>query len=219
MKIISLGHACQVKHHIDNYNYSLYKTHDATNFFDWLITDFRTVLYVVRSIAENDFSFLSRDKFTNKWIYKQCDSWHKPCHKVEHIDIKMISIHEFPVIHPYETCIDDYIETYMRRLMRLKDIILSNNILHFIHMIDHQYTDEYIPTKDDIDKFYNYIYQINPNCTFYLHISHAPGKFLNNDFNRDNLFIYNLESINNVEINWENNDFNWNIIFNKILNC
>lgn len=220
MKIISLGYACQVKHHIDNFNIATFNNRDATNFFDWLITDFKTVLNVFKSIVDNDYSFLSFDKFTNEWIYMKCDSWHAPCHKVEHRDMKMISIHEFPVNVPYYTCIVDYIDTYKRRLLRLKDYILNNEILHFIHMIDHTYTDEYIPSNEDINLFCDYIYKINKNCKFYLHISISPTsknyKQLMDQENRSNVYKYRLEKVHDVEINWENNDYNWEIIFNKI---
>lgn len=220
MKIISLGYACQVKHHIDNYNISEYNKTDMTNFFDWLITDFRTVLYVLKALCDNNLDFLSFNKFTDKWIYMQCNSWHPPCHKVEHTDIKMISIHEFPVDVPYYTCVLDYISTYKRRLLRLKEYIMSNETIHFIHMIDHTLTEEYIPTEIDITIFCEYIYKINRNCRFYLHIAMSPSS---NNFNQllsqnndINIFKYRLEKTHDMEVNWENNDYNWEIIFNKI---
>jgi len=47
MKIISLGFACQVKHNIDRFFLS-----QETNFFDWLVTDFKSVLYILKNIDD-----------------------------------------------------------------------------------------------------------------------------------------------------------------------
>jgi hypothetical protein len=212
MKIISIGHACQIKHQIDKY------INQETNFFDWLITDFKSVLYILKNI--NDSIFLSREKFTKDWVFKNCDSWHLSCHKVEHKEIKMISIHEFPANVPYESCLDDYIDTYKRRLNRLKEYIQSDINIHFIHMIDHQFTDPYIPTKEDIEKFCEIIYNINKKCKFYLHLAVSPETVVEDDFwnnNETNIYKYRLKDIHNIEINWENNNFNWEQIFDNIL--
>jgi RNA polymerase sigma-70 factor (ECF subfamily) len=45
MKLFSLGGACQVKYHIDKH-----VKNEKTNFFDWLITNFKSVLYILENI-------------------------------------------------------------------------------------------------------------------------------------------------------------------------
>ena len=79
MKIISLGHACQVKFNIDR----LFKS-DETNFFDWLVTDFKSVLYILKNIDNEEL--ISKSKFTDKEIFKPGKSWCIPYHKIEHIE-------------------------------------------------------------------------------------------------------------------------------------
>ena len=76
MRIISLGHACQVKFNIDR----LFRR-DETHFFDWLITDFKTVLHIFKNI--NDPNLITKEKFTDKPVYKPGKSWYAPFHKIE----------------------------------------------------------------------------------------------------------------------------------------
>jgi hypothetical protein len=109
MKIISLGHGCQIKYNIDR----LYKSQE-TNFFDWLITDFTSVLYILKNI--NNEELLTKSKFTDKEIFKPGKSWCKSHHKIECIDFKMISVHDFPSNINYMNYINEFIEKYNRRL-------------------------------------------------------------------------------------------------------
>lgn len=46
---------------------------DSTHFFDWLISDFKSVLYILTNINNKDL--LLSDHFTNKWIYYNRNSW------------------------------------------------------------------------------------------------------------------------------------------------
>lgn len=214
--LISLGHACQVKHHIDNY--TGYK--QPTHFFDWLITDFRTVLHVFRNI-NNPSNFLLFEKFTDKHVFLNRDSWDDKCHKVEHVDCKMISIHNFPKEHEYYTCIYDYINVCTRRLNRLKECIM-NDTIHFIHTLDHQFTELYIPTRNDISELYDIIKNINKNAIFFIHIV-IPPKYkdllLDDLIISPNIFVYTLKKNNNNDLEtWENKNFNWEIVFNNINN-
>ena len=93
MYIISLGHACQVKTFIDR-NFHPQKT----NFFDYIISNFKSVLYILENI--NDESIISKEKFTNKWVNMKCDTW-TDSQKVENIDFVMISVHDFPLYMDY----------------------------------------------------------------------------------------------------------------------
>jgi len=71
----------------------------------------------------------------------------------------MISVHDFPIEINYMDYMDEFISKYNRRLDRLKHLINSNENIHMIHCIDHQYTDPYIITEYDIILFKN-IYMI-----------------------------------------------------------
>lgn len=213
MKIISLGHACQVKFNIDR----LFKS-EKTNFFDWLITDFKSVLYILKNI--NNEELITKSKFTDKEIFKPGKSWYDPFHKIECIDFKMISVHDFPSNINYMDYMDEYILKYNRRLDRLKILINSDENIHMIHCLDHQFTDGYIITNDDIVNYKKYLCDINSNNNCFLHIV-IPPKYNNIDFNnliQDKVYVYYLIDTQQGNNDWTNTNFNWNIIFDNINN-
>jgi hypothetical protein len=213
MNVISLGHACQVKFNIDR----LFKNAE-TNFFDWLITDFKTVLYILKNI--NNAELITKSKFTDKEVFKPGNSWIKRYHKIECIEFKMISIHDFPSNIDFIDYMDEFILKYNRRLHRLKKIINSAKNVHMIHCLDHQFTDGYIITNNDILDFKKHLRDINSNNNCFLHIV-IPPKYNNIDFNhliQDKVYVYYLHETPRGNNNWKNTNFNWNVIFDNINN-
>ena len=213
MKVISLGFGCQVKYNIDR----LFKP-NATHFFDRVITDFLSVLYVLKNI--NDKELITKSKFTDKSIFKHGKSWDESCHKIECIDFKMISIHDIPSNINYMDCMDEFILKYNRRVDRLKLLINSNENIHMIHCLDHQVMDGYIITPDDIVNYKKYLCDINSNNNCFLHIA-IPPKYNNVDFNyliQDKVYVYYLCDTKTRGNDWKNTNFNWNIIFDNINN-
>ena len=213
MKIISLGSACQVKFNIDR----LFKQ-EETIFFDWLIIDFKSILYILKNI--NNEELITKTKFTDKEIFKPGKSWYPRFHKIEHIDFKMISIHDFPSNIDYMDYMDEFILKYNRRLNRLKKLINSDENIHMIHCLDHQFTDGYIITIDDIYNYKKCLCDINSNNNCFLHIV-IPPKYNNIDFNnliQDNVYVYYLHDTQEGNNDWRNTNFNWDIIFDKINN-
>ncbi len=215
MKVISLGSSCYIRANMDNNGIK-----EETNFFDWLISDFKTVLLVLNNI--NNPNFLNSSDFTDQWIYQQCNSWYDKYHKIENKNFKMITIHDFPSNIPYSNYMNEFIDKYKRRLVRLKESISNTKEnIHFIHGIDYQFLDGYFPTLDDINTFFNIINSINPNNRIYLHIV-LPPKYeninLNNLVINDKIFVYNLKIENNkqVLVDWRNFDYNYNIVFDNI---
>jgi len=214
MKIISLGHACQVRFNIDR----LFKC-EETNFFDWLITDFKSVLYVLKNI--NNKNLITKSNLTDKQVSK-CwhQPYHEPYHKIECTDFKMISIHDFPSNIDYMDYMDEFILKYNRRLNRLNNLINSDENIHMIHCLDHQFTDGYIITNDDIVNYKKYLCDINFNNNCFLHIV-IPPKYNNIDFNnliQDKVYVYYLHDTQQGNNDWRNTNFNWNIIFDNINN-
>lgn len=208
-KVISLGSICQVKHNIDQYFGP-----SETNLFDWIITDFRTVLQIFNDFEGNLFK---KEKFTRDnilmEIYPHMDKF--PFNKFEHKEMKFISIHDFNGDHQnFELSIDGICEKFLRRLNRLKEIILNTENIHFVHVIDHSYLPEYIPSLDDINEFFSLVRNINSENNINLHILVAPIH-QNLDFShlvRENLHIHNFKIINNNN-DWIGSNFNWGEIF------
>ena len=62
----------------------------------------------------------------------------------------MISVHDFPSNINYMDYMDEYILKCNRRLDRIKILINSDENIHMIHCLDHQFTDGYIITNEKI---------------------------------------------------------------------
>ena len=115
---------------------------------------------------------------------------------------------------------DEFILKYNRRLNRLKKLINSDENIHMIHCLDHQFTDGYIITIDDIYNYKKCLCDINSNNNCFLHIV-IPPKYNNIDFNnliQDNVYVYYLHDTQEGNNDWRNTNFNWDIIFDKINN-
>lgn len=206
--ILSLGFGCVVKYTIDRFIGK-----KETNFFDYLITDFQTVLTILKDI-DNRW-FISKDNFF------QNGTWgNKKSYIVDNTSIHMRSVHDFPIFFQYNQELYNFILKCNRRLDRIKNYINENKNLHMIHCLAYQYTDNpYIPTQDDVNNFYKYINEINPNNKCFLHIV-VPPQF--NTINLNHLksnrtFIYYL-NYNDQQSSewWTNENYNWNIIFDNI---
>lgn len=204
IKVISLGSFCQVKHNID-----IYFGSSETNLFDWIITDFRAVLSIF-----NDFEgkLFVKENFTRDNILME----KHPNLKIENKEIKFICIHDFNADHQnYELTIDRIIEKFLRRLERLKEYIINEENIHFVHILDHFHLTEYIPKIDDILLFFSLLRKINDKNNIKLHILIPPTK-QNNDFshldNIPNLYVHNIKIINNKR-DWTGPNFNWEEIF------
>ena len=53
-RIVSIGHACQVPAHIKNFNLN----NNETEFFDWLISDFSSIYYLLNNKDNDIFDIL-----------------------------------------------------------------------------------------------------------------------------------------------------------------
>jgi hypothetical protein len=211
MKLFSLGGACQVKYHIDKH-----VKNEKTNFFDWLITNFKSVLYILENI--DNPKLLNKDNFSDKPVFMERESWVETKHKIENKIFKMISVHDFPSDVPYLDYMDDFLLKYKNRLDRLKNILFLDENIHMIHCVDHQFSNEFQFCQEDIIEFFNILQKINPNHKCFLHIAIAP-KYSNvntDELTYDNTFIYKLTKKENVEEDWTNENFNWEIIFDNI---
>ena len=132
----------------------------------------------------------------------------------------MISVHDFPSNINYMEYMDEFIIKYNRRLDRLKKLINTSENIHMIHCLDHQFTDGYIITNDDICNFKNILYDINYNNNCFLHIV-IPPKYNSLDLNnliQDKVYIYYLQDTQQGDKDWTNTNFNWNMVFDNINN-
>lgn len=214
MVFISLGTSCKVRESIDRYN----GFRNETNFFDWILSNFITVLFVVEHIDNPDV-FLTHDKFI-----KNHPSSNNPTHYIaNHSQLYFSSLHDFPVDIEYNDYMISFLEKYKRRLLRLKNTIITNTeIIHFIHMIPFV---SILPSIENIYFFIIYIQNISSSCRFYLHLLIPPELHVYAET------IDTLSICHNVKIHYMvcNNpsgelttdgsriDLNWNAIYDRII--
>lgn len=215
VNMIGIWSTCQLKHNIDRFNWFS----SETQFFDWVISDFSTVLFVLKNI--DNPNFLSLEKLTNSNVFLNRNSWLDDRHKIENTNIKMISIHDFPSNIEFKLYSSEFIKKYKRRLLRLSNLIKNSFILNFIHVFDHQFCDIYIPSNEEIMDFFKQIKLINSQCIIKLHFLIPPKYF--NKYNEifslsqiENIFIHLLEDKYNINPSRTNYNFNRFEIFEKI---
>ncbi len=200
--IISLGSSCCMVQNIHDNIYSnlgpLFRQPDnATNFFDWLITDFKFIVHLFENLMFKDDGFLCLDNFTFQDVTASSQQlrggWSNVYKKVEfkNKDVgSIISLHdvkkesnEIPV---------EFIEKYKRRFERLYDKIKNNDTIHLMHCFDFQWLDPYFPLVSEIDKIFESCRLINPTCKVTLYFFIHP-KYHDNPVFKEYKFIDNVE--------------------------
>jgi hypothetical protein len=200
--IISIGTTCCMVQNIhDNVYHSLgplYRQPDnATNFFDWLISDFRFITYVFENLMFNDNTFINLEKFTFDDINaKHSDlkgGWSSSYRKLELKDKtigSMISLHD--IKKQNNEIPDEFIEKYKRRFERLYNKIINNDSIHLMHCFDFQWLPPYFPLVCDIEKIFTSCEYINPNCKVKIYFFIHP-RYKNNQVFEEYKFIDNVE--------------------------
>ena len=195
MSIISIGSACKVRESIDRF----YGTDRETNLFDWVISNFNTILYFVKNIDKN----IQAEHFldTGKTILNNRIVFHK--------ETRYISIHDFPVSSSYIQILPKFIDTLNRRLKRFKNTIVNSSQLDFIHVLDMDTNYDFkenpifppsklfLPSEKNICELIDHIKIINPSLNFTLHILVPP------DYLDDNIFFLNsYKKINHLSLHY-----------------
>jgi len=218
--LFPLGCSCKLRYSIERFT----NKNKESNIFDWVLTNFDTILYYVENIDKE----IKSDDFydANITIY---DS-----KIVNHKKIRFSSVHDFPLKISYEENMIKFIEMVNRRLKRFKNTILNTENIDFIHTLDvnNEYnfhhnedfrkSNLYIPSNKSVNQFINIIKKINNKLNFRLHILIPPNS--NDDYD----LIKPLENINNVKIHYLTKDDNiepfmyqcrhwsWNDVYIKI---
>lgn len=220
--LFPIGSSCKLKESLERFS----NEKRDTNLFDWVLTNFDTILYYLENIDEeiksDDFYDSNITIIENKIV--------------NHKKIRFSSVYDFPLSKNYEDNMIKFIYTVNRRLKRFKSTILNSKNIDFIHTLDIEneynfhYNPEfresniYIPTSNSVNKFINLIKNLNSKLIFTLHILIPP----NSDNYHD--LIKPLENINNVKVHYlTKNDsieifmyncrhWSWNDVYTKICN-
>jgi len=229
--VISLGAACCIVQNIHDNLYNdlgplYFQPQNKTNFFDWLISDFKSILYIFKYLQKNNDTFIHSSNFTLTDNYstnhKLNGGWKSKYRKVESTNCKLISLHD---LEKNEIEISDhFIEKYKRRFHSLFQKIKTYDKIHFIHCFDFQWLEPYFPTINEIKQFFLYCKEINQKSDIYLYFLihpkyHSTFKNIikdNEDFynNFENLKIYFLKS-RNWEDDWKSKHLTFDLFFNQ----
>jgi len=161
--LYSLGFACRVRDSIQRYYGN---SSQETGVFDWISTNFNTVLYLLSTIDTplRVEEFYDTGEIVN--IHRS----------IAHKNTHFFAWHDVDKNKPYDTELINFVAKYNRRLQRLKDKIMLHHI-DFVHLfaVGGRYPNNiYIPTIDQIHSFISTIEKINPTCSFTLNLLVPP---------------------------------------------
>jgi len=171
--LFSLGGACVIKYFIDKSSH----TNSVTQLFDWMISDFESIIFILKNIDENIFC---ENSFTLLDVYCNSNGSWTDCHKIEHKQMRFISIHDISKDLDYNRNVHSYVDKCVRRLKRFKDILINNRKIKFIHLINSTIQNDmgnyngYCPNDNDVNLFFDLVRKINPNLDVELHILYVP---------------------------------------------
>jgi hypothetical protein len=227
--LIPLGSSCKVRESIQRY---LNINSMQTNMFDWVFSNFESILYFISNI---DVPVKADDFYDTNHI--SIDS-----RVVFHKNLRFDTLHDFDASKTYEDEMPSFLDKYNRRLQRLKELILSNEKLDFIHLVDINYNHRnpnqnmYIPSIEQVYYFYQNVKKINPNCNFNLHILIPPPyckqykakdnktfSIDQNEINKlkitHNIFIHYLSQNENIDsVDEQCQHWSWFDVYNSICN-
>lgn len=210
MKFISLGRHCDIGHNIKLYN----KDQPITNFFDWLRSDFVSVLHIlnignIENIFNKENMIIDKKSYAHEnnvsITFKNFEA-NRMCF-ISHHDIELNKYNDQTMHHH----LNELIEKYKRRYYRLIDMIKSSEKLIFIHKGWN------FNEAKHVNEFRNAIWRINKNAHFYLVLLvDTPGEWVVNK--KDNYIKININKLINrsIKTEWHNPQFNWQEIFNII---
>lgn len=156
--LVSLGSDCVVKKRLEEFLFKEEK--QISHLFDWVLSDFNAVCYILERILENDFDFFNTNKLSI--ITKTIENKYA----VKHDDCYFISLHDASCELSENEAKKIVCEKFNRRFKRFFDYIKDpKNEITFIGLYD-----KYNPIQNgnmkihdkDILRFFNNLNKINP---------------------------------------------------------
>lgn len=199
---ISIGKKCGVR-----YNIEKFIGKKETHFFDWLITDMKSVNTIFKTKDINNLINLSKIKkdeknpygFT-KNNYKYYFTSFSKCESLHDVPSKSDKTQEIALV-----------QRYLRRYHRLIKLIKNDNIkIYFIRNGN--------ITESEKNEFIKNILEHNKKCNFKLVECTYSNKTNNKYYTNINLNNYKIKNTSINSENWKLPNFKWKSIFQNIKN-
>lgn len=216
MKLISLGNACKVRESIDRFN----GCSQETNIFDWVLSDFSSVVTIFQAISNNNEKTLfDPNLFVNEGSHPNYNTHLCISHKF----INFKSLHDVENNpETYESNFNEFINKYIRRSERLRSIITqSTETINFIYFVC---LEKNIPSKEQMYYFIISIQKMNKNLNFKIHIlippefSHLQEKISESYITNHVNYFYMKEKDNIDPVLEQRQNLNWYNLYNLIIN-
>jgi hypothetical protein len=162
MHFVSLGRHCDVAYNIKNYINQDF----PTQFFDWLRTDFKCILYILK--LKNIYQIFNIANFSIDYETFAPRDLSITLKNFEKENLNLIFHHDISFDN-YDNIELNYklicfIDKYKRRFNRLIEVIKSDKRICFIYRV----TEEKIDFETDIDEFEKVLKTINKNINYLL---------------------------------------------------
>lgn len=223
MKYLSLGQGCQVAMYIRSLLGS-----EPTGIFDTVVTNFRSVLDILKTGGFTRSDFTDQRVFYDPayhWrgenVSSYTSSWIPDKTLIEHKKHLFISPH-YIKLGEYVAELDNFVSMMNRRLTRFINTIKTHDNVHFIHCVNAQFTQVYIPTKTDIDDFNNYTKTLNKNIKYKLSIVvHPEHKSIFDEqyehtAHADAYYLEYTTLNTPLRMDWMDSNLNWKDFFKQI---
>lgn len=224
---ISLGEGCQMSFYIDK----LLKGKTETHIFDNMVTNFKTVIDVmkVEKFKQSDFvNHCVNYNSQNHWKYR-CNGKKVPLNKNWIKSKELIEWKESLLISPhyidrgkFSAAINTFTDMMNRRLDRFKNVLSKINNTNFFYCVNEQFAPHYIPSVDDLTEFHDLLTSLNPKIQYKLNILVHPEHhecINSNQYENENVEVFLLEykdKSSQKRIDWMDSNLNWGHTLHQI---
>ena len=177
MKWISIGQTCIPRFNIEHF----ISSDEPTHIFDWMISNFGTVLSILQLPRDEDALRTFFSKLTKDDLF-YIDPFYSEHEKIEHTDEVFVSIHDLDESDELSKLTDRLV----RRFLRLIEYIKNNDIV-FVWFEDKAFFNskhiarQVLPTPALIERFFSVVESIGSNTYSLILVPQTPLPSIQHD--------------------------------------
>jgi predicted Zn-dependent protease len=213
--MISLGKYCFIAKNIKIY----VNNNVPTNFFDWVRTDFKCVLYILK-LKNIESTFNIENLNIDKETFKHQNNLTITLKHFDDENLTLLFHHDIKldeyILNPNDNLIE-FINKYKRRHERLINLINTNSKLYFICYIINIYEFD----LNDFNIFDEILKSINKNINYKLIVLVEDNDktytyVLYENYVKINIIKYLKKDVNSKDFDWIKSQYDWKSIFELI---